>query len=85
MRVANGEALRIADALGEAGVETRRWWGDGAHAHRGTAGLPRAPVPVTETLAKSTLALPFYRDLTAREIRRIAELTRETIDALVAD
>lgn len=85
MRVADAEALRIADSLLEVGVETRRWWGDGAHAHRGTAALPRTPLPVTEMLAKSTLALPFFRDLTAREIRRIAELTREAIDALVVD
>jgi dTDP-4-amino-4,6-dideoxygalactose transaminase len=85
VNVANSEALRIAGVLGAAGVETRRWWGDGAHAHRGTEGSPRTPVPATEALAKSTLALPFFRDLTTREIQRIADLTRETIDAFVVD
>ena len=85
MSLANVDALRIAGVLGEAGIETRRWWGDGAHAHRGTEGLPRTPVPVTEALAKSTLALPFFRDLTPREIQRIADLIRETINPLVAE
>jgi dTDP-4-amino-4,6-dideoxygalactose transaminase len=85
MSVASSEALRIADVLERAGVETRRWWSDGAHAHRATAAFPRTALPATEALARSTLALPFFRDLTAREIQRVAELTRETIDALVAD
>jgi dTDP-4-amino-4,6-dideoxygalactose transaminase len=85
LRVANAEALPIAGVLQAAGVETRRWWGDGAHAHRGTAALPRRALPITETLAKSTLALPFFRDLSPREIQRIAAITREAIDALVVD
>jgi dTDP-4-amino-4,6-dideoxygalactose transaminase len=83
--VAGSEAMRIANTLERAGVETRRWWGDGAHAHRATAAFPRASLPVTEALATSTLALPFFRGLTSHEIRRVAELTRETVDALVAD
>ena len=66
-------------------METRRWWGDGAHAHRATAAFPRTALPATAALAKTTLALPFYRDLTPREIQRVAERTRETVDALVPD
>ncbi len=85
MTVAGSEAVRIASTLERAGVETRRWWGDGAHAHRATAAFPRSALPVTEALAASTLGLPFFRDLTPREIQRVAELTRETVDALVAD
>jgi dTDP-4-amino-4,6-dideoxygalactose transaminase len=85
MSVAGSEAMRIASTLERAGVETRRWWGDGAHAHRATAAFPRASLPATEALAASTLALPFFRDLTSQEIRRVAELTRETVDALVVD
>jgi dTDP-4-amino-4,6-dideoxygalactose transaminase len=85
MSVANSEAVRLADTLERAGVETRRWWGDGAHTHKATTAFPRTPLPVTEALAKSTLALPFFRDLRPREIQRVAELTREAVDALVAD
>ena len=85
MSVPDSDAERIAATLEEAGVEARRWWGDGAHAHRATATYPRTQLPNTAALAKSTLALPFYRDLTPREIQRVSELTRETIDALLAD
>ena len=83
--LAGSDAVRIASTVERAGVETRRWWGDGAHAHRATEAFPRTSLPVTESLAASTLGLPFFRDLTPREIQRVAELARETVDALVAD
>ena len=67
-------AARTETALQHAGIETRRWWGHGAHAHRATAALPRAALPETETLAQSTLAVPFYRDLAAAQIARIADV-----------
>jgi dTDP-4-amino-4,6-dideoxygalactose transaminase len=85
IRVPNTEAGRVADALQRAGVETRQWWGDGAHAHRATAAFGRTPLPATDLLAKSTLALPFFRDLTSRGVQRIAEVARDAVDALVAD
>jgi dTDP-4-amino-4,6-dideoxygalactose transaminase len=85
VHVANSDALQIAATLEAAGVETRRWWGDGAHAHRATAAYPRPALPNTTALAKTTLALPFFRDLTTREIQRVAGLTREAVDALVTD
>jgi dTDP-4-amino-4,6-dideoxygalactose transaminase len=61
-------------ALEAAGIETRRWWGAGAHAHPATAAFPRAPLPATEALAGSTLGLPFFRDLTVAEIDRIVSI-----------
>jgi dTDP-4-amino-4,6-dideoxygalactose transaminase len=67
-------AARTETALQHAGIETRRWWGHGAHAHRATAALPRAALPATETLAQSTLAVPFYRDLAPAQIARIADV-----------
>jgi dTDP-4-amino-4,6-dideoxygalactose transaminase len=70
-----GVGLAEAEAItGEAGAETRRWWGRGAHAHPATAAFPRTPVSVTEQLAESTIGLPFFRDLGAGEIRQIGEL-----------
>jgi dTDP-4-amino-4,6-dideoxygalactose transaminase len=53
-------ADRIEQSLAGSGIETRRWWGNGAHAHPATASFPRAEMSVTEGLARSTLALPFY-------------------------
>jgi dTDP-4-amino-4,6-dideoxygalactose transaminase len=63
-------------ALADAGVETRRWWGDGAHLHPSTARYPRTALPVTESLAKSTLSVPFYRDLGQREIETVTATVR---------
>jgi dTDP-4-amino-4,6-dideoxygalactose transaminase/acyl carrier protein len=71
---ADSGAAWAENALAQAGIETRRWWGKGAHLHRATAQFPRAPVPVTEACAHSTLAIPFYRDLGSAEIGHIAEI-----------
>jgi dTDP-4-amino-4,6-dideoxygalactose transaminase len=59
-------------ALAAAAIETRLWWGSGAHAQPATAAFPRAALPTTEALATSTLGLPFYPDLASEQIRRIA-------------
>jgi dTDP-4-amino-4,6-dideoxygalactose transaminase len=67
-------ADRIEQSMADGGIETRRWWGTGAHAHPATASFPRAAAPVTDTLARSTLAVPFYRDINAAEISRVARL-----------
>ena len=71
--VENGAALRIEKKLATAGLETRRWWGKGAHAHPATARFPRTALRATEVLAEATLAVPFHRDLSSREIGRIVE------------
>lgn len=74
LRVENGAAPRIEKTLADAGVETRRWWGKGAHAHPATARFPRAGLLTTELLAEATLAVPFHRDLPSRAIERIGEM-----------
>ena len=74
LRATDSAAIRIEGALAAAGIETRHWWGKGAHVHPATAQFPRAPLPVTEALANSTLAVPFYRDLGSAEIEKIAEI-----------
>ena len=66
-------AERVEQALALEQIETRRWWGHGAHAHPATARLPRTQVPVTESLAQSTIGVPFYRDLELSAIKRIAD------------
>lgn len=63
----------VAQALAEDGIDTRRWWEDGAHAHPASRSYPAAPLPVTERLARSTVGLPFSRDLAADEVRRVAD------------
>lgn len=59
--------------LHDAGVDTRRWWEYGAHLHPSTLQYPRTDVPVTERLAQSTLAVPLYRKISNRDIRRVVE------------
>jgi hypothetical protein len=66
-------AVSIESSLMAADIETRRWWGDGAHAHPATESLQRAAIPNTEILAKSTLSVPFFRGLAIGDIGRVAE------------
>jgi dTDP-4-amino-4,6-dideoxygalactose transaminase len=72
-------ALHVERVLGDASVETRRWWGNGAHAHTATVGFPRAPLPVTERLAKTTIAIPFFRDMERKQVQKISELFRAAL------
>jgi dTDP-4-amino-4,6-dideoxygalactose transaminase len=74
-------ADRIEQSLTDCDVETRRWWGSGAHDHPATASFPRTALPATDVLARSTLAVPFYRDIGATEISRVAEIVLALADA----
>ena len=72
LHVPDSSTLRIEAALAEAGVETRRWWGKGAHVQPATAHFPRGHLSATQALVDSTIAVPFYRDIDHADIRRIA-------------
>lgn len=73
-------ADRIEHALAAEDIETRRWWGAGAHKHPATASFPKTATPVTDVLARSTLAVPFFRDISAVEIHRVAETVLTAAD-----
>jgi dTDP-4-amino-4,6-dideoxygalactose transaminase len=60
--------------LAAAGIETRLWWGTGAHCQPATAVFPRTSLPVTEHLAKSTFGLPIFPDLEKDQVRHIAAM-----------
>ncbi len=66
------DADRVERSLTGAAIETRRWWGRGAHAHPSTSASPRAPLPITEQLSRSTIGVPMFRDLTTAAIERVA-------------
>lgn len=70
------DTRKIACALSDAGIETRRWWGEGAHLHPSSAEFPRNALPVTETLVKSTLSIPFYRDLGLAHVKLVTDTIR---------
>src|SRR5258708_28930564 len=74
LRARDGAATRIEAALEAGGIETRRWWGEGAHAYPATRDYPCGPLAVTTDLAQSTFAVPFYRDLPEANIDRIANI-----------
>jgi dTDP-4-amino-4,6-dideoxygalactose transaminase len=59
--------------LAARGIESRRWWGDGAHTHPAFTSFQRDPLPVTESLARRALSLPFSHDLSADDIERVCE------------
>ena len=63
----------VEDALAAAGIDSRRWWGDGLAQHRAFARYPRTALPVTGALAASTLGLPCWPDLPDETIARIAD------------
>jgi dTDP-4-amino-4,6-dideoxygalactose transaminase len=74
-------ADQIERSLTDRGIDTRRWWGHGAHAHPATASFPRTPMPVTDALARSTLGVPFYRDIGAAEISAVTEVVLAVAEA----
>lgn len=76
----NSTQGQLAKALAYAGIETKAWWGVGAHDYPATAAYPRARLAATELLAGSTIGMPFYRDMTEDEIGRVAEATFAAID-----
>jgi dTDP-4-amino-4,6-dideoxygalactose transaminase len=79
LSVPDAGADRVEGAFAAAEIETRRWWGAGAHAHPATAELPRTPLPGTERLVETTISLPFYRDLSPPAIERVAACLRSVV------
>ncbi len=70
--VGDGRSAEIAEALSSQGIDTRMWWGLGCHTSRAFADFPRAPLPVTEKLAASTLGLPYFAAMQDEDIIRLA-------------
>jgi dTDP-4-amino-4,6-dideoxygalactose transaminase len=73
------ESVRIGAAVSEAGIDTRRWWGDGCHTQTAFADCPRFPLPATSDLASRTIGLPFSQDLTPSHIDRIVSALEATV------
>ena len=67
----------VVDALKADAIETRLWWERGCHLQPAFAACGRTSLPVTETLAASTLGLPFAVDLRDIEIERLAAGVRQ--------
>lgn len=76
VRLLRSTAAAAAIALQAEGVETRRWWGDGLHRQPAFAGFGHTALPVSESLATTTLGLPCHLDLTANSIDRVTSVLR---------
>ncbi len=74
VQVSQAASLPAQRALATAAIETRDWWGKGAHAHPATAKFPRDLLAATAALSRSTFAVPFYRDLAITEVNMIADI-----------
>jgi len=72
-------AAAAAVALRSAGMEGRRWWGDGCHAQPAFANLPRAPLPATEALAARILGLPLHVDMDEEQMARVAAQLKQAL------
>lgn len=71
VRLPDGSAGAVAEALLAEGVETRRWWGSGCHVSPAFADCGRSDLSQTDRLGGSVLGLPFAVDLGIPEIRHI--------------
>jgi dTDP-4-amino-4,6-dideoxygalactose transaminase len=66
--------------LADRRIGARRWWGDGCHRQPAFAESPRTALPVTERLADSVVGLPFFVDISRRQIAEVAEAVKDFVD-----
>lgn len=60
--------------LAEKGIETRKWWRDGVHALPAYSNVRTVgPLGTTVRLARTTLGIPLYYDLSLEEQTHIAD------------
>jgi perosamine synthetase len=70
----------IARMLQQRGISCGRYFAP-IHSQPAYADLPlRRPLPVTESISRRTLALPFFNRLTEEEMEQVAEALRESIE-----
>lgn len=81
VRLADRDAHHLATSLRRKGIETRPWWRSGCHQHPAFNGFPANPLPVTRRLARSTLGLPYFLDITDAQIARVAAGVAEFLGA----
>ncbi|MGI4795990.1 MAG: DegT/DnrJ/EryC1/StrS family aminotransferase [Janthinobacterium lividum] len=59
---------KLEAALNAQGVATLHWWGAGCHTQPAYRACRAEPLPVTERLARQTIGLPFWQDLSPAQI-----------------
>lgn len=79
LRLDGPYADELARNLHRHNIDTRQWWGRGAHQQPAYRDCPRTPLPVTGALATRTLGLPCYPGLSTDAVARIAMVIRDTL------
>jgi dTDP-4-amino-4,6-dideoxygalactose transaminase len=61
-------------ALAAQGIDTRRWWGGGCHAHAAYQAMERDELAVTEDVAARCIGLPMWQGLEGTDVDRVADV-----------
>jgi dTDP-4-amino-4,6-dideoxygalactose transaminase len=67
------DAEKTAHSLAKNGIETRRWYAPPLHRHQPFASVERTDLPVTESLYRNSLGLPFHSFLSKDNILAAVE------------
>lgn len=59
--------------LAAAQIESRRWWRDGVHRFPAFRSFVPGPLPVTDDLARRTIGLPFFYEMTNAQVNRVVD------------
>lgn len=67
----------VSHGLSESGIATRKWWSSGCHEMIGLSDVTSVgSLHNTEELARTTLGLPFHRQLRREDFQRISRVIR---------
>ena len=61
----------VSQHLLRAGIQTRRWWGQGCHVQPAFQNCPSASLSITEDLGSRVLGLPHFPDMWEEEITEV--------------
>jgi dTDP-4-amino-4,6-dideoxygalactose transaminase len=67
-----GSRDRMVRHLGQSGIDTRQWWGEGCHRQPAFLDCPRGALSVTEELGSRVLGLPHFPDMQKSDVDRIS-------------
>ena len=70
---------RAITALETAGIDTRRWWGYGQHENPALAGVERTDLEATRSLARRTVGLPFWLDISTQQVDAIFSVVAKVL------
>lgn len=57
-----------------AGVQVKKWWRDGCHQEEFLKKYAKLPLPVTNKIAKNTIGIPCFRDMSDAQIDYVCDI-----------